>query len=272
MPTRPPKSYRKFNAPRFLNKFNNGGVALLPDFFVRHLPTSALATADPLRVEDVLAFVQSNEAMSKEATQLLNDAYDLGDLQGAFFLRNALREARTNPAPAHNLIPEHLSLKVLTDFPDVFVAAYDRLGLAKTDNFSFYAGREIRGITDPAAVARTFEAELRTLKRSQKVVVRSFSEGEMVNFIFYHEKPPRAPLIIQDNLEITSLLHRPAQQDFLCYNTRTGHVEIEIGSRGEQAPIRKKFAQACTGEPEFFEQPESTKFLDLDMLSRPVSR
>ena len=269
MSTRPHSNYRKFTAPRFLKKFHNGGEAILQAFFVRYLPGSAVATANPLRVDDVITFVQSRTEMTKEATQLLNDANDLGNLQGAFFLRNALTVSRINPPPARNLIPEHLSLKVLTEWPEVFVSAYDRLGLAKTDNFSFYAGREVRAVQDPVAVAQAFETELRALKRSEKVVVRSFIEGEMVNFIFYHEKAPRAPLVFQNNLEITPLFHRPAQQDFICYNTRTGHVEIEIGSRGEQIAIRKKFAQACTGEPDFFEQPESTGFLTLDRLMAP---
>lgn len=269
MSTRPHSNYRKFTAPRFLKKFHNGGEPILQAFFDRYLAGTRVGTTNPLRVDDVIEFVQSREEMTKEATQLLNDANDLGNLQGAFFLRNALNVARIDPAPSHNLIAEHLSLKVLTDWPEVFVSAYDRLGLAKTDNFSFYAGREVRAVQDPVAVAQSFEAELRTLKRSDKVVVRSFVEGEMVNFIFYHEKAPRAPLVFQANLEIIPLFHRPAQQDFICYNTRTGHIEIEIGSRGEQVAIRKKFAQACVGDAEFFEEPNSTGFLNLDRLLAP---
>ena len=269
MSTRPHNSYRKFTAPRFLKKFHNGGEPILQAFLARYLPGTTVATANPLRVDDVIEFVQSREEMTKEATQLLNDANDLGNIQGAFFLRNALNVARIDLAPDLLLIAEHLSLKVLTDWPEVFVSAYDRLGLAKTDNFYFYAGREVRAVQDPVAVAQAFETKLRALKRSDKVIVRSFIEGEMVNFIFYHEKAPRAPLVFQANLEITPLFHRPAQQDFICYNTRTGHVEIEIGSRGEQIAIRKKFAEACTGDPDFFEQPDSNRFLTLDRLMAP---
>lgn len=269
MSTRPPKNYRKFNAPRFLKKFHNGGEPLLKEFFAHVLPTSPFATAEELAVDAVIEFVQGDDPTAKAPTRLLNDAYDLGNAQGAFFIRNALQQARVPNAPAFNLIPEHLSLTVLLRWPEVFVSAYDRLGLARTDNFSFYSGREARPVADPETVARDFEAKLRALKRSQKVVVRSFTEGEMVNFIFYHEKPPQAPLIIQDDLEITSLLHRPAQQDFICYNTRTGHVEVEIGTRGEKASIRKKFAEACTGDADFFEQPQGTEFLELDKLLAP---
>ena len=269
MSTRPPKNYRKFNAPRFLKKFHNGGEPLLKEFFARVLPESPFAIAGELAVDAVIDFVQGDDPEAKEPTRLLNDAYDLGNTQGAFFLRNALNQALVPNAPDFNLIPEHLSLIVLLRWPDVFVSAYDRLGLSRTDNFSFYAGREARPVANVDAVARDFEKKLRELKRSQRVVVRSFTEGEMVNFIFYHEKPPQAPLIIQDDLEITALLHRPAQQDFICYNTRTGHVEVEIGTRGEKASIRKKFAESCTGDAEFFEQPKSTAFLELDKLLAP---
>jgi hypothetical protein len=198
MSTRPHNSYRKFTAPRFLKKFHNGGEPILQAFLARYLPGTTVATANPLRVDDVIEFVQSREEMTKEATQLLNDANDLGNIQGAFFLRNALNVAGINLAPAPLLIAEHLSLKVLTDWPEVFVSAYDRLGLAKTDNFYFYAGREVRAVQDPVAVAQAFETKLRALKRSDKVIVRSFIEGEMVNFIFYHGPSRRGHALTLD--------------------------------------------------------------------------
>lgn len=269
MSTRPQKNYRRLNAHRFLNKFNRGGEPLLSAFFRKHLPASALAAADPLSVADVLTFLGTCDATGKEVTRALNDAYDMSGPQGAYFLRSAAKEANIVPDPENKLIPEHLSLKIFTEWPPVFVAAYDRLGLAKTDNFSFYAGKAPVTVPDPVSVADVFQNHLRSLKGSPRVVVRAFTEDIMVNFIFYHEKRPSAPLIFEDNLEIRPLWHRPAQQDFICYNTKTGHVEIEIGSRGEQVAIRKKFAEACTGDAEHFEQSGSTAFLALDTLLSP---
>lgn len=217
----------------------------------------------------MLTFLETCDATGKEVTRALNDAYDMSRPEGAFYLRNAAKDAKVVPNPENTLIPEHLSLKILTTWLEVFVAAYDRLGLAKTDNFSFYAGKAPVPVKDPSILAATFQEHLRTLKGSHRVVVRAFTEDIMVNFIFYHEKRPSAPLIIEDTLEIKPLWHRPAQQDFICYNTRTGHVEIEIGSRGEQLAIRKKFAEACTGDAEHFEQSGSTAFLALDTLLSP---
>ncbi len=308
MRTRPPINYRKFNAPRFLNKFHHGGEPLVREFFAAYLPTSPFATAGEIRIGDVIAFIErylpaTNPPAPAPATnpvtptpapadptapdapavvaepftreqieqihRLLFDAYDLGDLQGAFFLRKSLQTYRITGAPAHDLAPEHLSLIVLTRWPEVFMAAYDRLGMAKTDNFAFYTGPRAVALADPVRIAEVFQTELRRLKRTPKVVVRSFVEDHIVNFIFYHEKAARAPLVIRDDLQIAGLLHRPAQQDFISYDTTTGHLEIEVGNRPEQAPIRQAFARVALGDETFYETPQSTRLLDLDLLLTP---
>ena len=270
MPTPTPKHYRTFNAPRFILKFNKGGEPLLSAFFRRYLPASDLAKAEPLKTDAVLAFLEKKDDAGKDVTHLLNCAYDLGNLDGAFYLRIAAKNANVHPDPESKLIPEHLSLKILNEHPAVFDRAYDRLGLAKTDNFNFYAGSRAVAIADPETLANLFAARLRTLKKTPKIVVRHFVEAEMVNFIFYHESKPRAPLVMDDALAMSPLWHRPTQQDFICYNTKTGHVEIEIGSRGEQVSIRKAFADVCAADAEFFDQPGSTAFLTLDHLLDPA--
>ncbi|MGH8021443.1 MAG: hypothetical protein ACREIA_24810 [Opitutaceae bacterium] len=272
MPRHTDKNHRRFNAHRFVHKFAGGFEPLLLEFLRRVAPAHELALQEAVTVEeflDLLALRRDSNADLNAVHRLLHDTYDLADLQGAFFIREAAKQMgvilQVPPGP---IIPEHLSLLTLCRHEEVFLAAFDRLDLAKTNNFAFFRGRGTRSIDDAPAAAAAFAATMCELKKNQNVVVRPFRDGEMVNFIFDHEKPPRAPLVFKAPQTIAALVHRPVDQDFVSYNTVTGHVEFEIGNRGERADIRRRFAAACFGDEDYFDERGSTAFLDLDRLLR----
>src|SRR5690606_7655944 len=141
-----------------------------------------------------------------------------------------------DPDPDGTLPVECLSLKVRTEREEVFVAAYGRYSLERAERFTIYQGAAAKDIENPQAAAKKFQAELAKVfkdhKNSDRVIVRFYEDGEYVNFIVYHEKRTRATLIIQGGptrLKVGPHIYRPAQQDFISYNRKTGQVEIEAG-------------------------------------------
>jgi hypothetical protein len=68
-------------------------------------------------------------------------------------------------------------------------------------------------------------------------------------------------------VKVSSTVLRPAQQDFISYNTKTGQVEIETQFEKEEEMLRKRFAEACLGDASFFEGPNASKRLDLGVIA-----
>ncbi len=66
------------------------------------------------------------------------------------------------------------------------------------------------------------------------------------------------------------MVFRPAQQDFISYNSKTGQVEIETQFEKEEETLRKRFAECCLGDADFFEGPDASNRLKLGAIASDV--
>ena len=180
------------------------------------------------------------------------------------------------PDPKEKLAVEPLSLKVLTKHEDAFNRAYADCSLQKAERFSIYQGKEGRLVEDiKAAADRLFKllaTDFKGRKNSDSVLVLPYEEDGYVNFIVYHEKRTRALLTFRrarKKMHVTPTVLRPAQQDFISYNSTTGQVEIETQFEKDEEILRKRFAECCLGDASFFEWPGASNCLNLGVIAGP---
>lgn len=252
--------HRTFNADRFLDKFQGweplirGYVGIWDD----RLDLDG-ATLDVPGFKEFL--VNGGGDGKDELLEGLYRAYDLCTERGHEDLVAACEEFPDyDPDPNGELPVECLSLKVRVENEDVFNLAYDRNTLWRAERFSLFQGREVKAIGDVSAAASRFQERLGEFfkddKKSDRVLVRPYQEGPYTNFIVYHEKRTQAQLIFkgtQTRPKVSPTVLRPAQQDFISYNVKTGQVEIEARFEKEEAALRKHFAECCLDDVDFFE-------------------
>lgn len=267
--------HRKFNADRFLDKFQ-GREQLLRAYVAQwdgHLPLSIAALDVPVLKE----FLANGDGDGKDAMmEGLYRAHDLSSERGQEDLIAACRDFDIDPDPGGQLPVECLSLKVLTENEQAFDLAYDRNTLWHAERFSIFRGKSAKAIPDPAAVAREFQEKLaeafREDKDSDRVLVRQYREDTYVNFIVYHEKRTKAELVFigpKGRQRVMPQIWRPAQQDFISYNHETGQVDIEARFEHEETALRKHFAECCLADADFFESPEAGQRLNLTRITEP---
>jgi hypothetical protein len=265
--------HRKFNADRFLDKFQ-GQEQLLRAYVAQwdgKLPLSTAALDVPVLKE----FLANGDGDGKDAMmEGLYRAHDLSTERGHEDLIAACRDWDIDPDPGGQLPVECLSLKVLTENEEAFNLAYDRNTLWLGERFSIFRGKSAKAIPDPAAVAREFQEKLaeafREDKDSDRVLVRQYREEPYVNFIVYHEKRTKAELVFtgpKSKQRVMPQIWRPAQQDFISYNHETGQVDIEARFEHEETALRKHFAECCLADAEFFESPEASQRLNLTRIT-----
>jgi len=136
-------------------------------------------------------------------------------------------------------------LKVRIEKEEAFNIAYDRCTLRKAERFSIYRGPEAKPIKRLPTAARRLEKALGEAfqgeKASERVLVRSYRENSYTNFIVYHEKRTQARLTFAKSRarpKVSTMVFRPAQQDFISYDSETGQVEIEARFEKEEATLR----------------------------------
>jgi len=264
--------HRKFNADRFLDKFQ-GQEVLLRNY--AQLWKNGLDLDIPsLDVEGLKAFLADGEGVDKDAfMEGLFRVFDLCTEHGHEALKSACRDLNYDPDPNDKMTVEHLGLAVRTAREDVFNFAYDRCTLQQAERFSIYQGKKGQAITDLAAATEHLRQKLADQfkgdKNSDRVLVRPYQEDGYVNFIVYHEKRMQAVLTFkgsQKHSHVSPTVLRPAQQDFISYNTKTGQAEIEARFEVEEAALRKNFAGCCLGDENLFERPEAARRLDLAVI------
>jgi hypothetical protein len=265
--------HRTFNADRFLDKFQ-GQETILRDYaglWDGRLDVETTSLDVP-RFKDFL--VNGDGDGKDELLEGLYRAYDLCTERGHEDLVAACRDFDYNPDEDGGLPVECLSLKVRTENEDAFNLAYDRYTLWRAERFTVYRGKESIQISNPTTAAAMFQAKLaeafKDHKNSDRVLVRHYQEGPYTNFIVYHEKRTKAELIFKGTRtrpKVSPTILRPAQQDFISYNHKTGQIEIEAGFDSEESTLRKAFAECCLGDADFFEGEEAANRIHLARIA-----
>lgn len=265
--------HRAFNADRFLDKFQ-GHEDLLRGY-ARLWGDGLQAQIDTLDIGRFKEFIVEGDGSNKDQfLEELYRAHDLSTERGHEDLIAACQDLRFEPDPGGVLPVECLSLKVRTENEDAFNLAYDRCTLQQAERFSVFQGEAGLTINDVALATRRLQEslaeEFKGDKQSDRVLVRQYQEGTYTNFIVYHEKRTQALLVFQGTRtlpKVSPTVLRPAQQDFVSYNSATGQVEIEARFAKEEAAIRKQFAECCFGQADLFEKPEASAKFALDVIS-----
>ena len=257
--------HRAFNGDRFLDKFQ-GSERILGNYVgiwgsgLDDTPTSV----DLASFKDFI--LVGDGAVKDQFMEGLYRAYDLCTERGHEDLIAACQcqPEPFDPDPGGTLPVECLSLKVRTENEDAFNLAYDRCALQQAERFSVFQGEAGRAIPDIAAATQRLQERLSDLfkgeKNSDRVLVRQYQEGSYTNFIVYHEKRTKAMLVFEgprSRVRVAPTIFRPAQQDFISYNTENGQVEIEGRIEKEDTVLRKAFAECCFGDADLFEKPEA---------------
>lgn len=271
-------THRTFNADRFLDKFQ--GREPLIRRYVRlwdgHLKLDGAKLDVPeLDVSQFKEFLANGDGDGKdELVEGLYRACDLCTDHGHEALFAACADFNYDPDPNQELPVECLSLKVRVGNEDAFRLAYDRNTVWLAERFSFYRGKAAKTIGDPAPAATRFEKKLGEFfkddKKSDRVLVRQYREGDRTNFIVYHEKRTKAELIFKGTQalrKVAPTVFRPLQQDFISYNHKTGQVEIEARFEKEEDALRKHFAECCLGDADFFEGAEAANGINLSRIA-----
>ena len=266
------RSYRTFNADRFLDKFQ-GQESLLRAYAT--LWNGRLAS--PSATLDVPGFREMLSRGGEAQNELLEEfyrAYDLCTERGHEDLLAACRDMDYTPDPDGQLPVECLSLKVRTENEEAFNLAYDRYALSQAERFAIYRGKEPRCIGDIAAAAAQLQDRLarrfKEDKHSDRVLVRYYEDDPWTHLVIYHEKRTKAELVFKGTHSrptISPTIFRPAQQDFLSYNCETGQLEIEARCAHEAAVLRREFADCCFGEVDFFEGARAAERFNLARIT-----
>ena len=265
--------HRTFNADRFLDKFQ--GREPLIRGYVGIWDGRLELDGAKLDVPRFKEFLVNGDGDGKdELLEGLYRAFDLCSERGHEDLVAACGDFNYDPDPKEELPVECLSLKVRVENEDAFNLAYDRNTVWLAERFSLYRGKAAKGISDPAAAADRFQEKLGEFfkddKNSDRVLVRQYREGDYVNFIVYHEKRTQAQLIFKGTKtrpKVSPTVLRPAQQDFISYNVKTGQVEIEARFEKEEGALRKHFAECCLGDADFFEGADAANRVNLAKIA-----
>jgi hypothetical protein len=265
--------HRKFNIDRFVAKFEDHEEILR--LYARRWKRGLNIDFASLDVDGFRDLIIDDGWPDRDAfMEGLYRAYDLCTDDGLEALQRACASLPKHPDSKGELAVEPLSLKVLVKHEDAFNRAYAECSLRKAERFSIYQGKEGRLIKDIKKAAARLQtllaADFRGHKSSDSVLVLPYQEGGYVNFIVYHEKRTQSVLTLKrarKKVKVSPTVLRPAQQDFVSYNSITGQLEIETQFEKEGATLRKRFAESCLDDANFFDGPGASNRLDLGVIA-----
>ncbi len=265
--------HRRFNADRFVDKFQ-GQEQLLRNY-VALFDGKVGPKPGALTVATFKGFLAEADGESMDDLfEGLYRVYDLSTEDGHEHIVAACRDLGYDADPKGKLPVECLGLKVRTENEEAFNFAYARNTLGHAERFSLYRGKKPKDIPDLADARRRLEAKLAETfkgdKSSDRVLVRPYQEGAYTHFVVYHEKRTKAELVFKGprgKERVTPTILRPAQQDFISYDPKTGQVEIEARTEHEESILRTHFAACCLGAPEFFEGEEAATRFNLARIA-----
>lgn len=269
--------HRPFNADRFLDKFKGNEAALTA--YLDNWQGQIEGLPDPFEVDpfkDFLKYPPEDHQPFNEMVEGLYRAYDLCTVYGEEHMREAAERNHSLLAEVHDIPREIYALRLLVEDTVTFELAQNLNYAQQIDQFSTYKGREARQINDVTTAIPLFEAQLQALfnerKGSDKVMVKHFTDGEVLNFLIYHEERVKAEIQLQEDgttLTVQPLIFRPARQDFISYFPGEGKIQIDNPSPKERDAMRKAFGEVCLGDADFFEEEGSDLTINLAPLAAP---
>ena len=187
--------------------------------------------------------------------------------------------AETNLSPlkdVHDVPREIFSLRLRVEDKTTFDLAYNLLIVLHVDQFATFKGKGPKQITNVDSVVPMYKSRLQALfsdcKGSDKVLVKHFADGDILNFIVYHEKRVKAEIQLQEDgstLTVQPFIFRPARQDFISYFPDEGKLQIDNLGKKEQEAMRRTLGEVCLGDADFFEDEGSDAMVDLSSLKVP---
>lgn len=268
--------HRSFNADRFLDKFD-GREHFLREFAAIWKERIPSLNLEEFSIDGFRDWMLKSEDDGKDdLLEALYQVYDLCTERGYQHLLAACEDAGFDPDPDKELPVECLSLLVRTRRKIVFQMAYDRNNFIRAERFSIYQGACGKPIDNLKLATKQFKRKLSRIfkktKNSDRVLVRSYQEGERINFVVYHEKRVKATLLFRgpaNRPKVRPYIYRPAQQDYISYNPESGRVEIEAGIASEEEQLRTTFAEICLKDAQFFEGSNSSDRVCLSVIAQP---
>lgn len=264
--------HRTFNANRYLDKFDRHQdvlVAYIQQF--EPLPdVPAEWTVDSFK--HYLTTQPDCEAFDNIQRGLWQ-AYDLCTPAGHELMFDAMAQTGVNWPDAHDLCREVLSLRLYNDAPETFELSTSFLIASQVDKVTPFRGMEAKAVENPAEAAERFKARLAAMftdsKGTNKVVVNHFMDGDVLNFVVYHERRMVSELLLEqdgEELKVRSHPLRPARQDFIAYLPTRGQLEISTAIKKERLMMRDAFAEECLRDADFFNNERAASFLNLNRL------
>jgi hypothetical protein len=266
--------HRAFNIDRFVDKFSDDGEFLLREF-VKIWGRGLDIQLSSVNVDTFKKFLVNGEGRSKEEFMAeLYRVWDLCDEIGHEYLVAACDRQRPkyNPDSSGALPVEWVSLIVRIEREEVFNLAYDMRNFRHAERFNLYQGKKGKQIANLAAATKRMRSKLERdftgLKKSDRVIVRAYQEGNTFNFVVYHEKRVQAQLVFkgaQARRKVAPFTLRPVQQDYIRFNPMTGKAEVEARFSHEEERLVGGFAECCLEDAQYFAK--SGKRLDLSKIA-----
>jgi len=247
--------HRKFNGDKFVDTFGDN-TQLLRDFVRIFIPDSFPdeESFSLSEFKEYLAEVAQNEP---NLIEHLYRAYDFSkDEYGHEALCKVIRDKGL--VVDDSLPVECLAIWLHNNNQDAFNFAYDRMNFCHLDKVTMYRVDPPQDFEPDEANLAEFSAQLREQflvdKGSANVLVRQYLENESLNIIVYHERRTQAHLIFKGNENaVGPLMLRPAKQDFVSFNTKTGELHVDASYAKEKEVLRKAFAGKFLQDEEKFE-------------------
>lgn len=253
--------HRAFNVDRFVDAFADDGEFLLREF-VKIWGRGLEIQSSSINVETFKKFLISGQGRSKEEFMAeLYRVWDLCDEVGHEYLIASCEKQRPkyNPDSSGALPVEWLSLVVRIENEGAFNLAYDMRNFRQAERFNLYRGKNGKQIPNLAAATKRLRSKLEKdftgLKKSDRVIVRAYQEGNTFNFVVYHEKRVQAQLVFKgarNRQKIAPLTLRPVQQDYIRFNPTTGEAEVEARFSHEEEKLIGGFAECCLQDDQYF--------------------
>jgi hypothetical protein len=269
--------HRPFNADRFLDKFKGNEAALTA--YLDNWQGQIEGLPDPFEVDpfkDFLKYPPEDHEPFNRMVEGLYRAYDLCTVYGEEHMRDAAERNHSPLVAVHDIPREIYALRLQVEDPVTFELAQNLSYAQQIDQFATYKGQEPRQIGDLDTAIPLFEAGLQALfserKGSDKVMVRHFTDGDVLNFLIYHEERVKAEIQLQEDgttLTVQPLIFRPARQDFISYFPAEGKIQIDNPSPKERDAMRRSFGEVCLGDADFFEAEGSDITINLNPLKAP---
>lgn len=267
--------HRPFNADRFLDKFKAHRDSLVA--YLNRWDGQIPGLPEPLEVDAFKEFLKTPPVDCRPFEEMVEGIYRAWDLctkQGEEHMHDAAERNQSSLNDVHDIPREVFALRLYVEDLSSFQLAENLNHAQHVDKFVTFKGKGPASVENVEGAVALFKAELQGFfterKGSEKVLVKHFLDGDVLNFIIYHEERVKAEIQLQEDgttLTIQPLIFRPARQDFLSYFPAVGKIQIDNPSPKERAAMRRAFGLVCLDDESFFEEQGAEAVVDLSGLA-----